>query len=191
MRPLRRLGIVALAATVLSGLLARDGSQWGEVGASEAVNGLPDPVIAVLELVMQLGARPAILLVAVVAAVVADADPKRVVAAVILAGAASWAGAEVAKDVVERPRPPAYSEEIELHDETTGFGWPSSHVAIAAGSLAAAALVSRRRPSAAIALAGVVGVARMAVGVHLPLDVVGGLGIGVATAVVAVALVDR
>lgn len=191
MSRLQRLGAVAAVLTVVSGIAAGSGAVWGEVGTVEAINDVPGPVIAALELVMQLGARPAIVLVAVVAVVIVDADWKRVLAAVVLSGAVAWAGATVAKDVVERPRPPAYSDQIELHDDPDGFGWPSSHVAVAAGSLTAAALVARRRPSAAIVLAGVVGLGRMAVGVHLPLDVVGGLGIGVTTAVVAVAVIGR
>ena len=78
-----------------------------------------------------------------------------------------------------------------IYSGAGGYGWPSTHTATAAGTLTAAALVSRRRPTAAIGLAGVVGVARLAVGVHLPLDVIGGLGLGVAVAVVIVELVDR
>lgn len=186
-----RLGAAAAVLTALSGFVAASGAVWGEVGAVETVNALPGPVVGALELVMQLGARPAILLVAAVAVVVADADGRRVFVAVVLAGAVAWAGATVAKDVIERPRPAAYSDQIELHDDPEGFGWPSSHVAVAAGSLTAAALVARRRPGPAIVLAAVVGVGRMAVGVHLPLDVVGGLGIGVTAAVVIVAVVRR
>lgn len=187
----QRLGAVAAVCVAVSGILAGSGVIWGEVGAVQALNDLPGPAISALELVMQLGTRPAIVLVAVVTVVIVDADRKRVLAAVVLAGAVAWAGATVAKEVVERPRPPAYSDQIELHDDPDGFGWPSSHVAVAAGSLTAAALVARRRPAAAIVLAGGVGLGRMAVGVHLPLDVVGGLGIGVTTAVVAVAVVGR
>lgn len=187
----RRWGLGAALVCGLAGALATDGVVWGEIGATEAANGLPDPVIDALELVMQLGARPAILLIAVVAVVVADVDWKRVVLAVVLAGGLSWAGAASAKDVVERPRPVAYTSEVVVRGASSGSGWPSSHTAVAAGALTAAALVARRRPAPAVVLAGVVGFGRMAVGVHLPLDVVGGLGLGVAVAVVVVELVDR
>lgn len=190
MRGARRLGVVSALIAVVSGIIASDGVLWGEVGATETLNGMPELVIDALELVMQLGTRPAILLVAAVAAVVAGGDWKRVAAAVVLAGGIAWLGASVGKDVVDRPRPAAYSDEIVVHDGSSSSGWPSSHTAVAAGSLTAAALVARRPASAAMVLAGVVGLARMAVGVHLPLDVVGGLGLGVATAVVVVWLVD-
>jgi undecaprenyl-diphosphatase len=191
LRGRRRLGLVAVAATLVSGIIASDGPLWGEVGATEAVNGLPDLVIDAFELVMQLGTRPAIFLVAAVAVVVAGGDWKRVAAAVVLAGGIAWLGASLGKDLVDRPRPAAYSDEIVVHGGSSSSGWPSSHTAVAAGSLTAAALMARRPASAAVVLAGVVGLARMAVGVHLPLDVVGGLGLGVATAVVVVWLVDR
>ncbi len=187
----RRPGVVSALVTLVAGIIATDGVLWGEVGATEAVNDLPGLVVDGLELVMQLGTRPAILLVAAVAVVVAGGDWKRVVAAVVLAGGIAWLGAAAGKDVVDRPRPAAYSDEIVVRGGSSSSGWPSSHTAVAAGSLTAAALVARRPASAALVLAGVVGLARMAVGVHLPLDVVGGLGLGVTAAVVVVWLVDR
>lgn len=191
LRGRRRLALVATAVTVIAGIIAHDGVLWGEVGATEAVNDLPDLVIDGLELVMQLGTRPAVLLVAAVAVVVSGGDWKRVAAAVVLAGGIAWLGASVGKDIVDRPRPAAYSDEVVVHGGSSSSGWPSSHTAVASGSLTAAALVARRPISAALVLAGVVGLARMAVGVHLPLDVVGGLALGVTTAVVVVWLVDR
>ena len=50
-----RWGLVAAACTVVTGVVAADGVAWGEVGATEAANGLPEVVIDGLELVMQLG----------------------------------------------------------------------------------------------------------------------------------------
>lgn len=191
LRGRRGLGLVAIVAAVVSGIIASDGVLWGEVGVTEAVNDLPSLVIDALELVMQLGTRPAVLLVAAVAVVVSGGDWKRVAAAVVLAGGIAWAGAAAGKDVVERPRPAAYSQQIVVRGDTSSSGWPSSHTAVAAGSLTAAALVSRRSATAAVVLAAVVGVGRMAVGVHFPLDVIGGLGLGVTTAVIVVWLVDR
>ncbi len=173
-----------------SGFVASSDSLWGEVGITEALNSMPDDVVDGLAIVMQLGTTPAILLVAVVAVVVTPGDWRRAGLAVVLAGALSWVLSDVAKEVVERPRPVAYSSEIELHDDAAGFGWPSTHASIAAGTLVAASLVARRRPGAALLLVAVVGVARMAVGVHLPLDVVGGIGLGVAIAAVVTAIVD-
>lgn len=60
-------------------------------------------------------------------------------------------------------------------------------------------MIRRLSPAARLGLGGllalvvgaVVGVGRMAAGVHLPLDVVGGLGMGAAAAAVVVVLADR
>lgn len=191
MTPERELALVGAATFLVTGFFAADGLVRGEVAATEAVNDLPGVVIDALQVVMQLGTTPAIFLVAAITVVVSNTDWRRVLVAVILAGGVSWAASHVAKEVVERPRPAAYSNELVIRSGADGFGWPSTHVATATGTLVAAALVAGRRPTAAIALAGVVGLGRMAVGVHLPFDVLGGLGLGAAVAVVVVELTDR
>ncbi|WP_436796108.1 phosphatase PAP2 family protein [Actinospongicola halichondriae] len=186
-----RLAAGGLFVLLASGSIASRRTLWGEVALTEAVNTLPRLVIDALAVVMQIGTRPAILLVAVTMVVVAPGDWRRAAVAVIVAGTLSWFLADLAKEVVGRARPIGYSSEISLHDQASGPGFPSAHTAIAAGTFTAAALMARRRPTAAVVLAAVVGVARMAVGVHLPLDVIGGLGLGVAVAAVVTALVDR
>lgn len=191
MSPRRRAGLVGVAAVAGSWVLASGGVRWGELGLTEAVNAAPELVVDALAVVMQLGARPAILLVAVVAAVVGPTDWRRAVAVVVLAGGLAWAGAAVVKDIVERPRPAAYSTEIEVRGGSSSSGFPSSHTAVAAGALVGAALVTRADLRPAVAVAGLVGLGRMAVGVHLPLDVVGGLGLGVAVAAGVDAVVSR
>lgn len=186
-----RLGVAGALVAAAGSVVARRGLVRGEVALTEAANDLPGVVIDGLEVVMQLGARPTIVLVALVAAVLADGRRARVVVAVLLAGTASWFVAGQLKDAVDRPRPAAVGADVAVLDEATASGYPSSHTAVAAGSLAAAALALRRPVGAALAVAAVVGLARMAVGVHLPLDVVGGLGVGAAAAALAVHLALR
>lgn len=191
MTPDRKLALVGAVTFLVTGALAADGLVRGEVAATELVNALPGVIVDALEVVMQLGTTPAIFLVAAITIVVSDTDWRRALVAVILAGGLSWAASHVAKDVVERPRPAAYTNELVIRSGASGHGWPSTHVSTATGTLVSAALVARRRPTAAVGLAGVVGLGRMAVGVHLPLDVLGGLGLGVAIAVVVVEIADR
>ncbi|MDE0803363.1 MAG: phosphatase PAP2 family protein [Acidimicrobiales bacterium] len=185
-----RLTAVAAGLTVAAGLVATRSLVLGEVAVTETINSLPSLAIDGLEVVMQLGTRPAILLVAVVAVVVTPGDWRRIAFAVVVAGALSWLGSDLAKDIVERPRPGGFAADVDVRDHATGFGWPSTHTAIAAGSLTAAALAGRRGVAPALVVAGTVGIARMAVGVHLPLDIVGGLALGVAIASAVVAVVD-
>jgi len=189
--PATRLGLGGLLALVVGGLVAADVVVTGEVAVTEALNDLPGPVIDLLGIVMQLGSRLAIVLIAVVAAVLVDRHRLRVGAVVLLAGGLAWIGAELVKESVERPRPRAAGAVVDLHDDADGSAYPSAHVSVATGSLAAAALATRRHPSAALAIGAAVGVGRMAAGVHLPLDVVGGLGMGAASAALVVVLADR
>lgn len=188
---LARTGGVGAAVLAIGGVVAAAGVVPGEVALVEAAGDLPGPVIDGLEVVMQLGARAAIPVVAIVAAVLADRRRVRVALAVGLAGLAAWWGASLAKDLVERPRPHPVGAEVTIRDPAAGWGYPSSHVSVAAGVLAASALALRRPVGAAIGVAAVVGLARMAVGVHLPLDVVGGLGLGATAAALAVFLALR
>lgn len=186
-----RLAVAAAVVAIGTGFVAARALVVGEVAITETFNSLPDVVVDGLEVVMQLGTRPAILLVAVVAVVVTPGDWRRIAFAVVIAGALSWLVSDMAKEIVERPRPIGFAADVDLRDHPGGFGWPSTHTAIAAGSLAAAALIGRRGAIPALVVAGTVGIARLAVGVHLPLDVIGGLAIGVAIAAAVVAMVDR
>ena len=189
--PTQRLGLGGLLVLVLSAWVATEAIVTGEVAATETMNDLPGIVVDALRLVMQLGTHLGIFLIAVVAAVLVDRRRLRLAAVVLLAGGLASIGATLVKEAVERPRPPAAGAVVQLHDDTEGFSFPSSHVSIATASLAAAALATRRPASAAIAVGAVVGLGRMAAGVHLPLDVIGGLGLGALSAAVVVALADR
>lgn len=186
-----RLGLAGGLVLLVGALVASRGPAAGEVALVEAVNELPGPVVDGLEVVMQLGARGAIVVVALVAAVLADRRRVRVAAAVLLAGFAAWLASAQLKDAVDRPRPAGVGAEVVVRDEVRGNGYPSSHASVATATLVAAALATRRPVAAALALGAVVGVARLAVGVHLPLDVLGGLGLGALSAALAVWLALR
>ena len=191
-----RLAGIGLVVLVVGGLLAADGLRPGEAGLTELANDLPEPLVDVLRMVMQLGTRPATVVVAIVVAVLADRRRVRVGATVLAAGLLGWALSIAAKDVVERPRPAGFGVAVTVRDDAGGFGYPSGHTTIATASMAAAALATdRRRPTARlvgpVVVGAVVGLGRLAVGVHLPLDVVGGIGLGVATAVAVVVVADR
>jgi undecaprenyl-diphosphatase len=105
-------------------------------------------------------------------------DRRLTLAALVGSQAAYWT-AHVVKNVVSRGRPTAYLTGVHLHDRATGFGYVSGHAAVAF-ALAAVLAPSVPRPwrTVVIALAAIVAFGRVYAGVHLPLDVVGGAGLG-------------
>lgn len=170
----------AAAAAVLAGSLVplrRDRIGRREQRAFRLVNDLPDPLYVPAWPVMQLGALAA----APATAGVALAAGNRPLAGRLLAGGtAAWALAKVVKRVVRRGRPVALLVDVHTRGrEATGLGYLSGHAAVATALTAAAwPHLDRRGRRAAAALASVVGVSRVYVGAHLPLDVAGGAALG-------------
>jgi undecaprenyl-diphosphatase len=171
------LGLAGVVAT--ASVVHRDGLGARELRAFRAVNDLPDGLFPPVWVVMQTGALGA----APVAAAVAQASGRPRLARQLLAdGTCAWVMAKVVKRFVQRPRPVDLvpGTHCRGHD-ATGLGYVSGHAAVAV-ALAAAALPElgpRGRAAVAVAVPAV-GLARMYVGAHLPLDVVGGAALGVA-----------
>jgi membrane-associated phospholipid phosphatase len=148
------------------------------------INDLPNLPFAVVWVPMQLGnflVVPAAVLVALLA------RRFRLAAGLALAGVGVYVLAKVVKRYVERGRPGTVLDEVVVRGaEPHGLGFVSGHI----GVVTALALVAwpwlPRWGRWAVALAVVVVfLARMYVGAHLPLDMVGGaaLGLGVGAAV--------
>jgi len=102
--------------------------------------------------------------------------------AIAAAGTGAWVLAKAIKRPVGRGRPAALLPHVRLRGKEEGdLGFPSGHAAVSA---ALTAVVWPYVPAPwrvpLTALAGFVPVARLYVGAHLPLDVVGGSALGVA-----------
>ncbi|MFJ1538851.1 lysylphosphatidylglycerol synthase domain-containing protein [Micromonospora chalcea] len=141
------------------------------------LNHLPAGLTPVLALVMQLGSYPAVF-VAAASAVIA----RRIGAAwtLLLAGNLAYWLAAAVKVTVARQRPAALFTDVVLRETITGrLGYPSGHVAVATAlALVAARAGGPRWRRAAWVVIGLVAVARIHVGAHLPIDVAGGVLVG-------------
>jgi undecaprenyl-diphosphatase len=99
----------------------------------------------------------------------------------LLGGLSAWLLAKVVKDLVERGRPSAFLTDITQRPMWSGLGFVSGHAATA---FAIATIISPylSRPLRYVVwgLAVATIVLRMYTAAHLPLDVIGGAGLGVA-----------
>ena len=104
----------------------------------------------------------------------------------VLTAACVWTSdllATVLKPLVGRPRPSERLEDADpLFGATVGSSFPSGHAATAAAGLIALALLTRKAVPALAALALLVSFSRVYVGVHYPLDVLGGAALGAVVA---------
>jgi membrane-associated phospholipid phosphatase len=171
---------LGLAALVLAGLPVRDHSIGPrEEALFRRVNGLPDRLERPAWLIMQagtLGAAP------VAAGLAWLSGRPRLAQRLGLAGTATWALSKVVKRVYRRPRPSSLVSGTRCRGaEAAGLGYVSGHagVAVALGSEAFSVLGPAGRV-ATLVLVPTVGLCRMYVGAHLPLDVVGGAALGLA-----------
>ena len=107
-------------------------------------------------------------------------------AALVVGGMAAWLLAKVVKDIVERGRPEDYLSDVNLRPAWEGLGFVSGHAATAfAIAVVLTPYVTRPWRIALWALAVATGLLRMYTAAHLPLDILGGAGLGLATGAAA------
>jgi PAP2 superfamily len=104
-----------------------------------------------------------------------------------VAAGAAWVLAHVAKAIADRPRPYEVMTDAVLRQQPAhGTSYPSSHTAVTvAVVIALVPFLARPLAAVAIAYAVLVGWSRVYLGVHYPLDVLAGAGIGIAVGGVA------
>ncbi|HEU5153047.1 MAG TPA: phosphatase PAP2 family protein [Iamia sp.] len=183
------VAVAAIGLIVTTALAAPGRLVTGEEVIFTEVNGLPRWVGLPLEGIMQLGGFVASLAVAAVAAL-------RGRSRVALAAGGGWAlvriTSSIMKATVGRDRPPAFFADVALRQHLPADnGFPSSHAANAAALAVVVAWALPRARLPVVLVAVLVGVARLYVGVHLPLDLVGGWCLGVLCGLTAIALVTR
>ena len=104
------------------------------------------------------------------------------VAAGCLAAGIAWLLADAAKAVADRPRPYEVMADAMLRQQAAhGTSFPSSHTAVTlAVAIALVPFLARPLAAVGIGYAVLVGWSRVYLGVHYPLDVLAGAGIGMA-----------
>ena len=174
-----RLGAGTAALLVTAMAVRRDRVGPCEAAAFRAVNGLPGWLYPPAWAIMQLGALGAAPATAGAAWLAGD----RELAGRLLAGGTSaWALSKLVKRMVRRPRPGILLPGTRCRGrEATGLGYLSGHAGVAV-ALGAAALPRLGAAGRALTLSTVpvVGLTRIYVGAHLPLDVAGGMALGLA-----------
>ena len=171
---------VALGLFVL--LIAWSSVRDRRVGLTEAdlfqlVNQLPSFFVWPFETVMQLGTVWAI---AGTTAIALAARRLRLARDLVVSGPVAWGVAHWLKSAVARARPSSLLHHVIIRGaHATGAGFPSGHAAVATALATAASPYLSRPLRRAVWLAVViVGVARIYVGAHLPVDVIGGAAVG-------------
>ena len=171
-------GGAALLAGSWVVVTATDQIPDAEVRIFAALNELPDPVWPFVWAPMQIGSLVGSLLVVTATAVVTRKP--RLTASALLASQSAYWGAKVVKHLASRARPVDVVASVRVRERASGLGYLSGHSAVA---FALAAVLASDVPSSwrvvPLAVATIVGLGRVYAGVHLPLDVVGGVGLGI------------
>jgi membrane-associated phospholipid phosphatase len=171
-----------LALLVLSALPVHEHSLWlVERDVFRVINNHTVLPFTAVWVVMQLGN-----ILAVPAAALAAAITRRwrLAAGMLVGGIATYELAKVVKKIVVRGRPSALLDDVRIRGTAAlGRGYVSGHAAVVVLlAVLAWPYLGRRGRVAVVIIGSFVCLARVYVGAHLPLDIVGGAALGLAVA---------
>jgi membrane-associated phospholipid phosphatase len=174
-------GAALLAASWVT-VATRDDVPAAEARAFVTANRLPDALWPVVWAPVQVGSLVGSLVAVAATAVVTRR--KRLAGAALLASQGAYWGAKAVKHLVARARPRQLLPVVRVRERATGLGYVSGHSAVAfALAIVVAPEIPRAWRVVPFAVATGVGFGRVYAGVHLPLDVVGGVGLGILTGI--------
>jgi undecaprenyl-diphosphatase len=169
------IGVLVLAAS--AAVAGQGTAPRFEVDLFRLVNDLPSVLTVPLVVVMQAGTLAAVF---VAAGLALAARRWRLARDLAASGTLAWLAAKGVKAFVRRGRPSALLHGVIVRGAAaTGLGFPSGHTAVAAAlATAAAPHFGRRGRRISWCGVGIVAIARMYVGAHLPLDTIGSAALG-------------
>jgi undecaprenyl-diphosphatase len=168
----------------VSALFLKTGAVSWDVSLLRVLNEVPAALASVLTGLSRLFSPVGIIAVVTLTAIYVVARNRSVlpVGAGAVAAATAWGLSHVAKALADRPRPYEVVVGSVLRQQPAhGTSFPSTHTAVTmAVVIALLPFLPQALAAVAIAYAVLVGWSRVYLGVHYPLDVLGGAGIGVA-----------
>jgi uncharacterized protein (TIRG00374 family) len=174
------IGLVAGGALfALVSVVVSDGLIAGEEPIFSAINSFPGWFMIVIWPFMQYGVFVTIPVLTLIALF---GRRFRLAAGMATSGVGVYFLARLVKEVVQRGRPAGLIAEVEARENfsSTGIGFPSGHIAVAAAlTVVVTPYLRGRWKYVPAALAVIVCIGRMYVGAHVPLDLVGGAALGV------------
>lgn len=173
----------AVAAFGVAAFLATVPPAGWEVALFRRINGWPETAAVLWWPIMQLGSLGGAMILAAAVAVVWKRRTGWLLAA---ATGSAWLVTQALKLAAGRSRPADLGIETLIRGaQPTGEGFPSGHAAVAfAAAIVLVGELAGRRRLVPIVVATFVAVARIYVGAHFPLDIVGGAATGVVVGLV-------
>jgi undecaprenyl-diphosphatase len=182
-------GLLASLGSVLFGvsaLLLKTGTVGWDRSLFRVLNEVPAGAASVLTPFSRLFLPTGIIVVVVLAIgyVVARNRSVLPVVTALVAAAVAWLLVHAAKAIADRPRPyQVVADAVLRQPPAHGTSFPSSHTAVTlAVAIALAPFLARPLAWTGIGYAALVGWSRVYLGVHYPLDILAGAGIGMAAA---------
>lgn len=151
-------------------------TDW-EIGLFRAVYGLPEWLWPLFFVVTQLGS---IYVLAILSVFYVTRQRYRIVLRLLFSGTLAYLLSGVAKDLFGRIRPHEYLTNVVILDYAVrGPGFPSGHMALVTALGLTVAHYSHKRYRLPLYIViALVGVSRIYLGLHAPLDILGGFAIG-------------
>ena len=179
-------GTCLILLVITSALAASGQPSAAETAIFHWLNNAPAWLASVMRIITEAGSLPHSVLLWLLAAYLLAG--RRATAELLVAGCGAAVAGQLAKIAVSRGRPEDFLQQLHLYaGHSDGFGFPSGHATFAA-ACATVLFLNTTTPYriALVALGLIVGISRVYLGAHWPLDILGGWALGVICGIVVV-----